>query len=283
MGMRIDDLGELEGPVLVFGGPYSNLQALTALEAVTRGLGIAPGNMICTGDVVAYGADAAACVERVRALGCAVVAGNCERQLAEGAGDCGCGYEEGTTCSRLSRGWYAHAEAQVSEDQRRWMAGLPDWIAFRHAGRRWVVIHGGADRINRFVWPDASDAELGAQIGLVEAEFGPVDGVICGHSGLSFVQQVGGHIWLNAGVIGLPENDGASATRYALLDPEPRIARLDYDADAARAAMEGAGLVQGYHATLTTGYWPSEDILPPGLRAGRLSPLPVDDVSAPTP
>ena len=44
-----------DGPLLVFGGPYSNLQATRAVldEAARRG--IPAERVICTGDVVAYG------------------------------------------------------------------------------------------------------------------------------------------------------------------------------------------------------------------------------------
>ena len=44
----------LEPPVLVFGGPYSNLRALAALRQRADELGIPPSHSICTGDVVAY-------------------------------------------------------------------------------------------------------------------------------------------------------------------------------------------------------------------------------------
>ena len=48
-----------DGPVLCFGGPYSNLQATQALFAEARRLGVPPGRIVCTGDVLAYCADPA--------------------------------------------------------------------------------------------------------------------------------------------------------------------------------------------------------------------------------
>ncbi|MGC8470117.1 MAG: hypothetical protein ACP5NI_09465, partial [Acetobacteraceae bacterium] len=48
---------DADGPVLVFGGCASNLQATEALFAEARRLGVPPARMICTGDIVAYGAD----------------------------------------------------------------------------------------------------------------------------------------------------------------------------------------------------------------------------------
>ncbi|MEE3500553.1 hypothetical protein [Acidiphilium acidophilum] len=46
-------LDAVDGPVLVFGGPYSNLPATRAVFAAAAEHGIPPGRMICTGDVVA--------------------------------------------------------------------------------------------------------------------------------------------------------------------------------------------------------------------------------------
>lgn len=69
--------------------------------------------------------------------------------------------------------------------------------------------------------------------------------------------------WLNAGVIGMPAHDGDPRTRFAVLKGgTPTFHRLTYDQDAASDAMVAAGLTQGYHRALVTGYWPSEDVLP---------------------
>jgi len=65
--MQIRDLGQLDGPVLLFGGPYSNLQATRAMRAEAQRRGIAPAACICTGDVVAYCGDAAATVAEIPA------------------------------------------------------------------------------------------------------------------------------------------------------------------------------------------------------------------------
>ena len=45
-----------EGKILVFGGVYSNLQALEALQKVAEKEGILPENIICTGPYGIQGA-----------------------------------------------------------------------------------------------------------------------------------------------------------------------------------------------------------------------------------
>jgi predicted phosphodiesterase len=267
MAMNGCDLGQMDGPVLIFGGPYSNLQASRALLERAAAEQIAGARMICTGDVVAYCADPAGTVAAIRDAGCTVVAGNCELQLAAGEADCGCGFAPGSTCDRLSAGWFAHADARLDQEARDWMAGLPDSVIFTHHGRRCAVIHGGVSDVARFLWPTSPEAEFAQEIALIEAAHGPVDMVLAGHCGLPFMRRIGRVDWVNAGVIGMPPNDGCPETRFAVLDHGvPRIERLSYDHPAARDAMLQAGLTQGYHLALGTGYWPSEDVLPPDLR-----------------
>ncbi len=263
-----------EGPLLIFGGPYSNLQATRAVlaEAVRRG--IPPARVICTGDVVAYGADAAACCDLVMASGIHVLMGNCEENLAAGEQDCGCGFEDGTACDLLSRAWYAHADRQVTQAHRAWMGARPRRMAVALPdGRRLALLHGGADDISRFLFASADEAVLAEQIGATGC-----DGVIAGHCGIPFARRVGEGLWLNAGAVGMPADDGTPRGWFALLTPalaglRVEILALDYDHGGAAAAMRAARLPEGYAAALSTGLWPSCDVLPPAERARRGTPL----------
>lgn len=265
--MRIADLGEIAGPVLIFGGPYSNLQAMQAILARAGGLGIPPERMICTGDVVAYCAQPAETVDLIRAAGCIVLAGNCERQLAQNALECGCGFEAGTQCDLLSAGWYRHADRSVGAEARGWMAGLPDLMLFTQGGRRAAVIHGGLSEVSRYVWSVSEAAIFQEEINLIQEVAGRIDVVFAGHSGLMFQRRIGAVTWVNAGAIGMPPHDGRVETGFAVLEAEGvAFHRLAYDHGAAHAAMQAAGLVQGYDRALLSGYWPSEDVLPPVLR-----------------
>ena len=272
MRMKHLDLGPLDGPVLLFGGPYSNVQALDALigAAVTRGIGA--GQMICTGDVVAYCAAPRAAVQRIRDLGCAVVAGNCEVQLASGADDCGCGFDAGSACDLLSAGWYGFAATKVSDDDKRWMGDLPDVITFTHQGARYGVLHGGITDVSRFIWGSSPPDVFAQEWQALEAQVGAVDHIIAGHCGVPFINKTPKGRWINAGVIGMPPHDGRQQTRFAVLDGgEVQIHRLDYDVEAAVRDMSDANLPEGYRRGLQSGYWPSEDVLPPDLRVPSLA------------
>ena len=136
----------VHAPLLVFGGPYSNMRAATAIRARADELGIPASHCICTGDVVAYCAEPEETTAAIRDWGCHVVAGNCEEQLALAAADCACGFEAGSECDRLAKGWYPYANARISAGSRAWMAGLAEDVgrgprrleAARHPWRRRV-------------------------------------------------------------------------------------------------------------------------------------------------
>lgn len=270
--IRHHDLGRMDAALLLFGGPYSNRQALDALIAVAAARGIAPGRMICTGDIVAYCGAPVETTARMRALGCPVVAGNCEVQLGQGADDCGCGFEEGSACDLLSAGWYGFASQRLGAQDKAWMAGLPDIASFTHQGARYAVIHGGLTDIARFIWPGSDRAVFEAEWAAVEAAIGPVDHIIAGHCGIPFLKTLAKGQWINAGVIGMPPHDGRQQTRYAILDGgEVQFGRLTYDVDGAAQDMQRVGLPEGYRRGLLSGYWPSEDVLPPDLRVPSLA------------
>lgn len=252
-------------PLLVFGGPYSNLQATEALRQRAEALEIPADNVICTGDVVAYCAAPEETTRFIAGWGCHVIQGNCEQQLAVAAEDCACNFEEGTECAALAKGWYPFANAQMSNDMRAWMAGLPETLHFSYAGRSFRVVHGGTALVNRWVFQSERDVLT------EETDLSGADITIAGHSGIPYVARVGRRVWFNPGVIGMPANDGTADVWYGLVrevdgDLVLSTHRLAYDHHTAAAAMRRSGHANGYARTLVTGLWPSLDILPPAER-----------------
>jgi len=268
-GAAIRDLGPLDGPVLLFGGPYGNRHALEALldEAARRGIPYT--RMICTGDLAAYAADPDGVATMLRAAGTPIVMGNVEESLGVAADDCHCGFADGSTCSVLAAHWYRYAESAVSADIKAWMRGLPRRIDFTLGGARFAVIHGGVSEINRFVFP-ATPPDVKA----AELDVARTDAVIGGHSGLPFNEIVGGRLWHNPGVVGLPANDGTPRVWYSLLTPQKNgiaveIRALAYDHTAAAAAIRAVDLPPDYAEALETGLWPSDDVMPEADRTRR--------------
>jgi predicted phosphodiesterase len=271
--MPVRDLGALEGPVLVFGGPYGNLEATEAMLAAARRLGIGGANAVCTGDLVAYAADPQAVVDRIRDWGCAVVMGNCEESLAADAEDCGCGFDEGSACAALSALWFTATRRDLDDAAKRWMGTLPRRVDFTLAGRRFAAIHGGVDRINEFIFESTPAARKMEQIATAGA-----DAVLAGHSGIPFTQILGGRLWNNSGALGMPANDATARVWFSVLTPRKAGIRIEhhgvtYDPAPTAAKMRARGYPPEYAEALIDGLWPSCDILPATECAGRGAPL----------
>lgn len=251
-----------DGPLMVIGGPYSNLEATQAILREAARREIPPDRIICTGDVVAYGGDPAATVELIRNADCHVVMGNCEESLAAGAADCGCGFPAGSACERLSAAWFSYAMAELGNDALAWMAGLPLRIDVEIGDCRLAVVHGGVDRINQFIF-----ASTAAAIKKEELSKAKCDGVISGHCGLPFTQMIDGCLWHNAGVVGMPANDGTPRVWYSIITLERNGIAIEhrtlaYDYATAAAKMRRAGLPEEYASALESGLWPNCDVLP---------------------
>jgi len=275
----------LNTPVLIFGGPYSNLEATRAMQARAEALQIPPQQIICTGDTIAYCAAPEDTVTLIRNWGVHVVQGNCEEAIAEDAADCGCGFETGSLCSTLSTEWFEYARKRLDREHKQWMRSLPKQLRFRYRDKDIVVLHGDAYHNNTFVFGSDCPQQKAEQLRTLGADI-----VIGGHCGLPFGQLIGDRAWLNAGVIGMPANDGTRDGWYMLVKDAPSGQpgievswhRLHYDWRGAQQRMSEAGLSPDYRLALETGQWPSESILPEtekSARAKALDPLPLSIAS----
>ncbi len=275
----VQDLGELNKPVLIFGGPYSNLEATQALLKEARRRAIPPHRMLCTGDIVAYFADPQATVDVVRNAAIPAVMGNCEESLGTDADDCGCDFAEGSTCDLLANQWYSYALRALDAESKAWMRQLPKRISFGMAGRRLVVVHGGVNQINRYVFPRTPATDKRRELDLAGT-----DGVIAGHSGVPFTQVLDARLWHNAGAIGMPANDGTPRVWYSILRPSDREIviehhSLEYDRATTVHKMRERGLPRPYAEALETGLWPSDDVMTEEDRQQRGHALRLDPVT----
>lgn len=261
-------------PLLFFGGPYGNLQATEAMIERAGLLGLTPKQVFCSGDTVAYCANPDETVSRLRAWGCHVLMGNCEESLAEGSSDCGCGFEEGTRCDTMAPQWFRYCTTQVSLQNREWMGHLPRRIQIHYGHRKIMLVHGSGTRINQFVFESTSWSQKIEQFSTLNCNL-----IIGGHAGLPFIQARDQYLWVNAGTLGIPANDGTREVWYLLVEPEGQgslhlsLNRLAYDWRTAQKSMLDAGLTH-YASSLETGLWPSLDILPTSERERTGQPLP---------
>ncbi len=252
----------MNGATLIFGGPYSNLEATSAVLAEAARRGIPSERIICTGDVVAYCADPVATLDLVQTSGIHVVMGNCDEQLGNSADDCGCGFPPGSSCDRLSAAWYAYADARITPAHRTWLLNLPRRLDIDIGGTRLAVVHGTSTEISRFIFASTPALAKKRDLDLVG-----LDGIVAGHCGLPFSRAIDGRLWHNAGVVGMPAHDGTPRVWYSVVTPvdggiEIEHCSLSYDHTSAASAMARARLPSEYEKALSTGLWPSCDVLP---------------------
>lgn len=262
MDKKIENIGRLSGKVLVFGGVYSNLQALEKLIEIAEENKIEPQNCISTGDLVGYCAQPEETVDLFKKWGARNIAGNVEIQLAKGKEDCGCDFREGSRCDNFSQLWYPYARFHLSKESISWMAQLPDNIQFKYGNKNFTVVHGSYSHISEFIYKSTpwEIKEKGFQ------ETGS-DGIIAGHCGLPFYDQKNEKLWINPGVIGMPANDGTSKVWYAILDKNLENGfqhySFKYDHKLTHDLMVNKELPIEYARTIITGIWDNTEILPP--------------------
>jgi predicted phosphodiesterase len=261
MDKKIIDLGRKTGKMLLFGGVYSNLQALQSLMQVAQQHGVAPENCICTGDIIGYCGQPQKTLDLFKNWGAHGILGNVEIQLRDDQDDCGCDFTQGSRCDNFSEIWYAFAKANLHTSSKEYFKTLPDHIVFQYAGKKIGVLHGSYDHVSQFIFKSTHWKEKQASLDALKAEV-----IIAGHCGLPFVDQKVDTRWLNPGVIGMPANDGNLHTWTMIIDDanglEYQHIPLSYDHETAIKEMKKNQLPDEYAQTLETGIWDNMEILP---------------------
>ncbi len=258
----IKELKNITGKLLFFGGVYSNLQSLKALKKIADDAGYLPENIFCTGDIVGYCAQPNECIDLIKDWGIHSIAGNVELQLIEDADDCGCDFNSGSICDLLSKNWYSFAKKTVTEESRSWLNTLPEHIRFDWNDKSLLLVHGSWFNTSDFIFKSTN-----WDIKKENFEATGSDIIVAGHCGLPFADKKENNLWLNAGVMGMPANDGNNCVWYATLDvkdqePVFEFHHYTYDYLTASELMIEKGLPASYAQTLITGIWDNCEILP---------------------
>jgi diadenosine tetraphosphatase ApaH/serine/threonine PP2A family protein phosphatase len=228
----------------VFSDVHANLEALDAVLAdVGRR---SPDVYLCLGDIVGYGPDPNECVDTVRRLGAAVVAGNHDRGAIGGL--------PLAVFSPLARTALEWTAGVLSAASRLFLAALPE----RFEAPAFLAVHGS---------PRGPIDEYVLDLPTALAVFAESPFRIClvGHTHVPglFVQEEDGHIKaqqlrpdgraalrpaaryiVNAGSVGQPR-DGDPRAAYLIVDDEDlsvALHRVEYPVAATQAKMAERGL-----------------------------------------
>ncbi len=209
---------------LVISDIHGNLAALEAVAAEPH------DRLICLGDLVGYGPQPGPCVRWVRAHAALVVQGNHDRALGDGS-PAGC---------RAEFQWLADAlaplgQAQLSREERAYLAGLPRSAVRELDGTRCLFVHATpGDPLYRYLGPDRAAWEA-------EVESLDVGLVMVGHTHLPFELALGGKRVINPGSVGQPK-DGDPRAAYAVLENGAcRFGRMPYDVERTVEELQATG------------------------------------------
>ncbi len=261
---------DLEGPfarVAVFGGVYSNHQALAALldDANRRGAEA----VYCLGDLGGFGPRPDKVWPLLEQGGVLTLQGNYEESLASGAEDCNCGYTDPRD-NHFADLSYRYTARHTSREFKAWMGSLPRRRRICVGRHELLLTHGSPRRINEFLFRSTSPEPF-LEV-LLEQE--RADGLLCTHTGLHWHRRLpSGRNVVNVGVIGRPANDGSTDVWYAFLEDRGEELRVDllplaYDHQALAKEMHEEDLPQEFVQTILTGWWTTcLEILPARERA----------------
>jgi diadenosine tetraphosphatase ApaH/serine/threonine PP2A family protein phosphatase len=224
---------------------HANLEAVEAVLAELRGC----GGFLCLGDIVGYGADPSACIERVQELPNLVcVAGNHDLAVLN--------QHDREWFNPLARAAIDWTAGQLTPDDESYLAALPASIRVEDA----ILVHGSLPEEMAYITSpgearvcfDAMPGKL-AFIGhthvaeyYAAVEDDPLPSQVSMPSGGSISLESRHRYILNPGAVGQPR-DANPAASFALWDPAARrveIKRVSYDVERAQAKMEEAGLPQ---------------------------------------
>ena len=219
-----------------------------ALDAVLEAARAEEPNVevVCLGDIVGYGPESGACVERIMRYADVVVQGNHDHALAE---------RVSPRCSPQFR-WLAEAtaslgDAQVPPAQRAALGSLPRRAILDVAGTRYLFVHATPhDPLYHYVGPDAEAWR--PEVAALDA-----DVLVVGHTHLQFDLPFDGTRIVNPGSVGQPK-DGDPRAAYALIDADGvRLERVAYPVEETISALERSGVptaaVEALAALLRTG------------------------------
>jgi len=206
-------------------GLVSDVHAnLPALEAVLEDMPPVDA-VVCAGDVVGYNPWPAECVERVRGVADAVVVGNHDRTVET---------PERYRANHMAEAGLRRAKAELSDDQREWLASLPRRTEFGDG--RYLLVHDHPERQDAYVYPEEFEA-MGRYLG-------SYDGLVLGHTHVQHEAAADGKLVVNPGSVGQPRDRDPKAG-YAVLDADAGtvdLRRVAYDVERVREAVAEAGL-----------------------------------------
>ena len=199
--------------------------------------------------------------------GIRVIAGNVEININEGLDNCGCNFVEGGRCDLFSKDWYPYILDNISESSKSYLKNLPHFIKFNFSNKSFFVLHGGLENPAEYIFKSGKDDLKESILSKTQSDF-----IIAGHCGIPFHQKLSNGFWYNAGVIGLPANDGKPHVWHLSIKSKNDQIILNhksfnYDHRLSAKLIIEKNLPESYAKTINNGIWDNCEILPPSETA----------------
>ena len=158
----------------------------------------------------------------------------------------------------------------TAPENKSWLGTLPPSLRFALGPLQVELCHGSPRQTNEFLWKSASPEHLLFKF----TQECNAEVVCCTHTGIKWHRALAqGRHFFNVGVIGRPENDGATNVWYTLLEYEGRELKwgfrpLHYDHEVLVKEMKREGLPEPFITTTRSGWWTTcLEIMPAKERA----------------
>lgn len=226
--------------IALFGDIHANLEALESVLADAAAQGVT--DYVCTGDVVGYNADPAACLEIVREMDCPTVKGNHDEDAS--------GTHSLDSMNPIAAAALEWTRSQLSDEQRQWLRRL----RMVRQVADFTVVHSTLDQpanwnyvTNRF------DAMANFSYQFTQVCFNGHTHVPRVYVKTDKVQEIpadsiiiedGAKYFINIGSVGQPR-DGDWRAAYAIYDTDQKlvtIRRIEYDIPVTQKKILEAGL-----------------------------------------
>lgn len=222
-----------------FSDIHGNIEALEAVLKDIENRNI--DKVYCLGDLVGYGPDSEAVVNKMKKLKFPCIMGNYDDSVGYKKKSCGCSYNAGreTEVGYMSINWTI---ANTSEETKEYLKSLPKRIEFEVEGVYFLLVHGSPlNNLLEYVKPDTPPEKLREIVSETTA-----DVLVNGHTHITMCRNIMGKTIFNAGSVGRTK-DSVPGAYYLIVDVERgsfqhKFIRVDYDIKKTCEKIAKAGL-----------------------------------------
>lgn len=239
--------------IAVFGGIYNNYLALTAALEDVQQRGVEA--VFCLGDLGAFGPYPDRVFPLLIEHDVQCIQGNYDNSVGSGLDDCQCGYTDPRD-NHFAKLSYAYTYQHTSPANRAWLKELPQFRRLRLCNYNVLMCHGSPRQMNEFLWESTTPTHFLEHL----ADQHQAEVILTTHTGIKWHRRLSrDRHFVNVGVLGRPENDGATHVWYALLEASPdfkvEFVPVAYDHRRLAEEMRAEQLPEEFVQTVLTGWW----------------------------